>query len=228
MKYPLVGISGKAKAGKDTIADYLLERGWGNKVSFAGNLKKVCAEFFGIDISCFYDQTKKKEFFSSPVVLTQSLVDELVFSILGDNVSPIQVSDNIELRTPRELLQVVGTDILRKAHTDCHVLMLIRELSGRRNGFIIPDVRFPNEAKFVLENGGFLVRINRPKEFILSSNHLSETALDGWKDWSFVIENDKLGLEFLYSKIEKMLFYLSEFSWEEMTWRLDTQFGENQ
>lgn len=44
----IIGISGKFASGKDLVADYLVKRWSFRKVSFAGKLKCVCADLFGM------------------------------------------------------------------------------------------------------------------------------------------------------------------------------------
>ena len=61
--------------------------------------------------------------------------------------------------------------------------------------WIITDVRFSNEAKAIKEKGGILIRINRPQYLdnglvIRKDEHLSETALDDYDGFDYVIEND--------------------------------------
>lgn len=66
----------------------------------------------------------------------------------------------------------------------------------------VPDVRFPHEAEWIRSLGGKLVRLelgDRPgrlqhdrshKGSACPACHVSETALDNWKDWDAVIVNN--------------------------------------
>jgi hypothetical protein len=54
--------------------------------------------------------------------------------------------------------------------------------------YCIPDMRFPNEAQRVVDNGGLTIRINRCG-IVPVNNHPGEIALDGW-DFDYVVEND--------------------------------------
>ena len=54
--------------------------------------------------------------------------------------------------------------------------------------YCIPDMRFPNEAKRIVDNGGLIFRINR-EGFGPANSHYSEIALDDW-DYDHVIENN--------------------------------------
>lgn len=53
--------------------------------------------------------------------------------------------------------------------------------------WIVPDVRFPNEAKAIKEHGGILLRVNRDTGY--NDTHASEIALDNYSGFDYVIDN---------------------------------------
>lgn len=208
MSRPLIGISGKGCSGKDTIADYLItNKGWSRKISFADGLKKLCADFFNLDISFFYDQGGKAAAFEFPIMVDSGVAKELVYRCLGHDSMGFHV-DKKEIHTPRELLQFVGSDVLRVVDGDSFT-KLIESSVVSFDGVVIPDVRFPNEALFILDNGGVLIRVERQKEYVIDSSHASETALDDWADWSYVLLNFDHGLQTLYKKIDEMFLFIA-------------------
>ena len=87
----------------------------------------------------------------------------------------------------RELLQYVGTDIIRTQHPDFWVDFIIQILKLFPDSWdyvIIPDCRFPNEALKIRESGipTHLIRVRR-SNFVSpltdeQQRHPSETALD--------------------------------------------------
>ena len=93
----------------------------------------------------------------------------------------------------RQLLQMVGTDVVRSQCPDFWV-NFVRDMlvffDGEWDYVLIPDCRFPNEIE-VLKKAGFNVlhlRVVRPgfdsPLSIVQQNHLSETALDSyWYDY---------------------------------------------
>jgi hypothetical protein len=141
--------------------------------------------------------------------------------------------------TPRSLLQLLGTDAGREIiHPNIWVNALMSgyrdEIKAGKNKYgdpenwlelpkwVIPDTRFPNEAKAIRDRNGILIRINRtkiftkefedgskvsvvetPPEFTKVTQHPSETALDGWTDWDYVINNNG-NLEDLFKKVTKI------------------------
>ena len=85
----------------------------------------------------------------------------------------------------RELLQWLGTDVVRKNYEDTWVDMIVALLKGIKTLYdyvIIPDVRFPNEIDKMCDNFNCItVRVIRP-DFDNGltdeqKNHPSETAL---------------------------------------------------
>lgn len=112
--------------------------------------------------------------------------------------------DGREETKPRELLQVLGTDIIRKElnKPNFHVNRVCEDieiLSRYFDAFLISDCRFVNEVLVPKEKFGdrvVAIRIIRtnfisdltPKE----QQHESETALDDFKDWDYIIEAENL------------------------------------
>lgn len=109
----------------------------------------------------------------------------------------------------RKRLQNVGDEFRNKYGTSVYVnamKMNIKLHSERSNVkcIVIPDVRFPEEMKFIQNNGGKVFRVvanNRSidklkkecnenkEEMNIRSNHISETALDN-KCFDGYIKND--------------------------------------
>jgi hypothetical protein len=83
--------------------------------------------------------------------------------------------------------------------------------------WIVTDVRFPNEADAIKNRGGILIRINRnslSKDKIknaiektngyLPAEHESETALDNYNKFDYIVENNS-SIEELINKINNIL-----------------------
>jgi dephospho-CoA kinase len=78
----------------------------------------------------------------------------------------------------------------------------------RYPNWIITDCRFPNEAKAIKDRGGILIRVNRPRYgnsmVALATAHESETALDGYEKWNYIIDNNGT-IEELIEKVKQIL-----------------------
>lgn len=148
----LVGLSGKSKAGKSTLAKALEEKyGW-HRVSLANSLKLLVKTQFG-------------------------LTDEQVYGKDKDKPCGYFHSDGISPRTARDILMWLGL-AYRQVDPNFWIKQLEPELREDKIN-VIDDIRFPNEAKFVLDMGGFLIRVERAMELRGGDiNDISETALD--------------------------------------------------
>lgn len=88
----------------------------------------------------------------------------------------------------RQLLQYVGTDVVRKLNPTLwvdFVAMMLRYFHENWDYVIIPDCRFPNEITTMLDSGFETIHIRVIRENFQSplteeqQQHPSETALDG-------------------------------------------------
>jgi hypothetical protein len=168
----IVGIAGKARAGKDTLGGYLELRSdmIFIKTAFARALKDLCMTSFDLSYDQLYGELKE----------------------VPDKRYKKPNSD--DFWTPREIMQSVGS-FYRSVDYDYWVKQLDKEtLLGKDKGysFVITDVRHINECEYV-KNNGVLVKIIRGEEQkIHGMDHESETALDGKPDEYFdiIVYND--------------------------------------
>ena len=209
----ILGLSGKSLSGKDTAADFLVsEMGWNRKSSFSDNLKNICKKIFNLsDI-----QTRTQEGKKSLIPTITFDRDMHLIPILRELKKSGYTHDardfngllGKKLSSPREILQFVGTDVIRFFYPEYHCISLMQSVSLKEK-VVISDVRFPNEAEAILSRGGKLVRLVRlsgvEKRNSNSSRHLSETALDNWKDWDYVLKNNGLELHGFFQEIQIML-----------------------
>ncbi len=82
--------------------------------------------------------------------------------------------------SPRQLLQRTG-DKLKELYPDIFVKSMESRITQCNQDItiIITDVRFNNEAEFVLSKGGFIIEINADKRLGKSSDtHCSEKGID--------------------------------------------------
>jgi len=176
----IIGITGKAMAGKDTfgkmLADSLFDR-TGNVyvlMAFAKSLKDRCQRDFDLshdqlwgDKKEVIDQRYKKDFFS-----------------------PSSEKDN-GFWTTREIMQAYG-QFFRTIDYDFWVKELYRIMEDKEyKNVIITDVRHINEAESVKQNNGIVFEIQREVAGSkVNPDHISETALDGYKNIDFYIVNN--------------------------------------
>lgn len=185
MNKDLIGISGKAGSGKNTVASFLqdIDNSFEQK-AFAAKLKRIASILTGIPIEQFEDQEFKKTFLDSE---WSTYIETMPFADL--------TKTNMELRmTVRELLQKIGTDCMRgNIHDNVWVNALFADWRGPKmdehhpSKWIITDVRFPNEYQAIKDRGGIVLRIERPGIELM--DHPSETSLDN-HEFDYIIYND--------------------------------------
>lgn len=175
----IVAISGKLGTGKDYITDnylipYLKSYGLNNFTRMA-----------------FADQVKVNVASRHGIDITRCL--------LGDKSSDLRL-----------MLQKEGTEEGRNKYGEniwvdtLENWIKLRTIRDNVQVVLVTDCRFPNEAKWVEDHGGLLIRIEAPNrnnqrldneskgDVVLKNNiasHSSETALDNYK-FKFVINND--------------------------------------
>lgn len=144
----LIGLVGKARSGKDTAAEALVRAFGLEQYAFADPLKEMLEAVFG---------DKFRE---------------------GDRESPIPWLG----KSPRYLMQTLGTEWGRDlVHPDLWVLLADgyrKAAEAKGTGMVISDVRFRNEADWIMSSGGLLIEILRPDAEQVAE-HVSEDALGG-------------------------------------------------
>ena len=186
----IIGISGRAKAGKDTVADYLIARNLvAGKVSIAASLKVLCHNLFNIPLVDMYDRKGSNT--------------DIIISAEIANLLPGLKGRIGEYLTIRELLQFFGTDIVRVFNNDCWINLCINEIKAHTGSiYVVPDVRFPNEAQAIQRAGGFVIRLTRNP---LDMMHITETALDNYTGFDMIYDNADEDVMVTLENVTKLL-----------------------
>ena len=96
---------------------------------------------------------------------------------ISDNIIRNEIGGRV-FTNVREVLQIIGTDLIRKYSPDWHIDKTIERIKsyGDDKIVVVEDVRFPNEKRRIEEIGGDVYFIIRPNYWDVS-NHPSEKAL---------------------------------------------------
>lgn len=208
----LIGISGFAGSGKDTVGtiiqylscpnpgtsleDILNEpkyhnewwldetSGWETK-SWARKLKQICSIITGIPLQNFDDQEFKKTYLGPEWGVFHK-------TIKNERGYPIDVENR--LITVREMLQMVGTDCLRNTFNyNIWINALMADYVPTEDGslpnWIITDTRFLNEIDAIKKRDGKIIRVER-KGFKPPNAHSSEMELASYKDFDCILYNN--------------------------------------
>lgn len=133
----IIGICGLIGSGKDTIADYLVEKHNFTKMSFADKLKDAVSQMFEWD----------RELLDGKTVASRKWREE------PDTYWSKEVGSVI---TPRLALQKFGTECMRNGFFDGIWVSLLKKkiTENPHMNWVIPDVRFLNEADMIKSVSG--------------------------------------------------------------------------
>lgn len=209
----IIAIGGKAGAGKDTIADYLVSRHGFVKIGFADPMKRFCREVFDFSDEQLFGASEHRD---AP--------DTRYVQPFPHDMS----SGRPFILTPRYALQRLGTEWGRDCYPNVWVdyaIMTAQSLlcgecayqqdtgleEGLDNwpapaGVVIPDARFINEFEAVRRAaGGECWRVKRPGT--VAGDHASELEADSLDDEFFdgIIDNGGRSLESLWSLIDNAM-----------------------
>jgi len=112
-------------------------------------------------------------------------------------------------RSPRELYQLLGTDVARSIDPNIWIKnaeMFYRQAHG--SSVVITDVRFSNEAFWIRQKGGIVIQIKRDNEPITKSSHSSENGMKE-SDYDLTILNTGTKQE-LFDKLDPKVLKFKE------------------
>lgn len=133
----IIGIFGKKCHGKDTIADYLVQKYQFHKLTYAEPIKKICKDIFSLSN------------------------EQLTNHSLKETVDPRWE------KSPREIMQLIGTELFRKTFSEDIWVNILREkaklllLEGKN--IVISDIRHKNELEhlFTLSDNVLIFHVIR-------------------------------------------------------------------
>jgi len=182
----LLGLAGRAGAGKDTVADVLCQGHQFYRFAFADPVRAEIISAFGVDMSVFDVSTKEHKIDALAIARCTDPDFRRVAGKLGISMT--------DARSPREIMRWWGTEYRRFQNPHYWTNRAGETLyDAIRRGFrriVITDLRFRNEAAFVRYHGGKVWEIQRATAEVLPATHVSEqeiTALEPDR----VIENNK-------------------------------------
>jgi adenylate kinase family enzyme len=172
----IIGILGKKGSGKDTMAEFLIQQYQFKQFTYAEPLKKICQDLF-------------------------SLTDEQVTCpILKETV------DQRWGKSPRQILQEIGTDLFRKHYDENIWVKILKEkiiLEPKEQNIVVSDIRHQNELDTITEFTNCLIfRIERPNVSTLD-NHSTENNILQYNN-IITIQNNSTIQDF-HSKIKTIL-----------------------
>ena len=199
----VIGFAGRMRNGKTQSALYLVDKYDYVKLSCAGALKKLCANLLNIDLDTLNEM--KNNNIPINVKPNKEWATTIANAIGIDENVIMQDLEGIVFKDVRDVLQYVGTDIIRKHKENWHVDILKSEIASlleQEYKVVIDDVRFTNECDMIKEFGGEVYFVSR-RGYNIVSTHESENILnDDMFDYDHTIYNNQ-DIEYLNWVIEQ-------------------------
>ena len=182
----IIGLAGLAGSGKDTVANFIVEKHEFVRVSFADALKDASAVIFSWPRNMLEGDTIESRDW-------REQVDSYWSAKFGYAV------------TPRIMLQKFGTDVCRShLHDNIWINCVEKKLQENcknKLNTIITDVRFPNEVKMIHNAGGKVFRVKRGAD-------------PAWWDLAIKANSDKASVDLITNKLEiEYNLHISEWAW---------------
>ena len=173
----IIAFAGRKRSGKGMLAKGMREHSPNVVIiAVADSLKFLCCKL----LNRTYDELNQMK---DDGTTFEAKVDDYWVSTIKHEV---KISDNIirneiggrVFTNVREVLQIIGTDLIRKYSPDWHIDKTIERIKsyGDDKIVVVEDVRFPNEKRRIEEIGGDVYFMIRPNYWDVS-NHPSEKAL---------------------------------------------------
>jgi len=196
----IVGVAGRKRHGKDTVAEMLSEH-WGfHRIAYADPLKQIAMDLW-------------------------SLSHEQVF---GDDTAKETIDPRWGL-SGRQIMQRIGTEVVRSVHAETWTRKAFDTIQRGCEGgsvmlyspvtkqfervefepsfaqrWVLSDVRFPNEADAVKQHGGTIIKVVRPALLRVGyDEHSSEKSIDDIEEDHLIINDGPL--ELLYSRVKGII-----------------------
>jgi hypothetical protein len=178
----IIGLSGWARTGKDTVAAHLVEKYGFTRMSFAEPMREALLRLDPmVDAAAGFS------------VRVSDVIEKYGWD--GYKESPY----GLEIRT---LLQLIGTEVGREMFgADFWVNYALNSTSDK-DKVVFADVRFQNEADAIKRAGGKVIRVERDGVGP-ANDHVSEHDLNQY-DFDATIYND-LEVEHLHANIDLLM-----------------------
>lgn len=164
----IIAFGHEKNVGKDTAAGFMITHLRTTrrnikvtKKGFADKLKDVCYTFYswaGLQVGEFYEREGNQK------------LKDCILPLINRTPRDIWIDVGNRLREVDPLIHIRGITKIK----DCNILF-------------VKDLRYPNEADAILEEGGYVYKVNNNR--ILHTSDEADDALIGYPRWSGEIDN---------------------------------------
>jgi len=172
----IIGFAGKKGSGKDTLANYLIEKYNFKRVAFGDPVKEVCRILFGFNDEQLYGNKKEE---MDKIGIKPREAFQKIGTEFGRNMIH-QLFPNINIK-----LGELWIDVFKR--------------NNKKENIVLSDVRFQNEADAIKELGGIIIYID--SKYSIKDNHESEKIE---VEYDYKLENYG-SLQDFYNNYEKII-----------------------
>lgn len=214
----LIGLAGKKGSGKSTVGKFLEPHGF-KRIAFAGPLKEIICKTFGIPLSILNDPVAK-ETYSFSLYLDKDNVTRLLTNAAPYQSIPYSMLPNILqnipdtfITNPRQLMQIVGTEIFRNQVDKDYWLRAFENQILPNKNYVCEDIRFPNELDLVKNKlQGKVIVVERTGSHIFDPHPSEQLEIT---DYDYKLYNNR-DLDTLKEDSEITLALIKgEYTWAE-------------
>lgn len=159
----IIGLSGYAQSGKDTVAQILVEDYGYTRLAFADIIKKACYAL-------------------NPIISLDGMR-------LSHAVEKYGWDGAKQVPEVRRLIQAMGTEVGRELIDPQIWVELTMYAVSNTDKIVLSDVRFRNEAEEIKWRTGQIWRISRIERGAPINLHRSETDMDTWNFDQYLANN---------------------------------------
>ena len=202
----IIGICGKARSGKDSVADHLCRSFGFQKRSFATPLKELVGHLFDMNYEQLYGELKEQvdtRYGKSPRWFLQYLGTD-VFRALHPTIWT-----DLLIRDYHKAKRLFDRSIEKDLNENSFYAAFEQDFWPPFPQWVVPDVRFQSEIDAIRSVNGLVWKTVRKDHQGASGgipDHPSETSLDGLADSNFdaVLEAASGQLEVLYKQADAL------------------------
>lgn len=158
----ILGVMGQARSGKDTFADYMVERYGFVRIALADPIKRIAMEVYEMTEDQLWGDSKEQPDLRYPIPNKGFLTPRVACQIIGT-----EVARNLYPDTWVGMFKRAASAVLAGTHTYTRTEGLrpltsyMRWFKKKPQGVICSDTRFKNEVKGLHDIDGKVIRLLR-------------------------------------------------------------------
>jgi len=183
----IVAFFGEAGSGKDTLTNSLVKNYDFKRFAFSDELKRILSITYSIPIRYFNDRKLKDDSFPIPIFHNEMHHKALENFFCDHSNNPFVEFSEYKFSSPREMMQLVGTEIFRAADPLYWCKVIEAQIRDEER-VVISDGRFEDERNWINLYNSQLILIKRNSKN--GTKHKSENDFGNDDEYDTIIHND--------------------------------------